>query len=200
MLLGFATTLPPPRKAPPPRAPALDGVLAREVAEALPSVRVVIASVLAVGRDHADVDDGASETLRRAIEGHARLRAGEPVRPWLIGIARHVALDARRARGRAMRRRGGGVDDASGPATELPSPKPDPFDQLATARRDARVRDAVSRLPAGSRQALTLFHLDGLGYDAVAARLGVPMGTVATWISRGRKALHDMLKDEGDAP
>ena len=204
MLLGFSATVT-PRSSPTAALgtlASLDSWLAAEVATFIPSVRVVIAAVLAVSRDHADVDDATSETMRRAVEGQGRLRQGEPVRPWVIGIARHVALDARRARGRALRR-AANVSDAEGelgPAARVPSPKPDPFEQLARARRDARVRDAVASLPDGSRQALTLFHLEDLAYEEISARLQVPMGTVATWIARGRKALQGTLAEEGVTP
>src|SRR5208283_4596126 len=57
-------------------------------------VLAVVAAVLAVGREHPDAQDAGSETMRRAVEGTARLHDGAAVRPWLIGIARHVALDA----------------------------------------------------------------------------------------------------------
>src|SRR3954470_15347847 len=63
-------------------------------------VRAVAAAILRLGPDHPDVEDCASETLRRAIEGDTRLRRGQPRRPWVIGIARHVALDMLRARKR----------------------------------------------------------------------------------------------------
>jgi RNA polymerase sigma factor (sigma-70 family) len=196
MLLGFATTIDRPAASLTPR-PVEEPGLAAEIATAMPAVRIVIAAVLTVGRDHADVEDAASETMRRAVEGRCRLRAGEPVRPWLIGIARHVALDARRTRSRAIRRAVGSSDAEPATTDQLPSIRPDPFEQLASARRDARVREAVARLPDGSRQALTLFHLEGLGYDEIAARLAVPMGTVATWISRGRRTLQGTLAEEG---
>src|SRR3954470_332711 len=78
-------------------------VLSQEMAALRPVVRAVIACVLGEGKAHPDVEDGTHETLRRALEGHARLREGEALRPWLIGIARHVALDARRRRKRDRR-------------------------------------------------------------------------------------------------
>jgi RNA polymerase sigma factor (sigma-70 family) len=164
----------------------------------IPTLRAVIAAVLAVGRDHADVADGVGETTRRAVEGASRLRAEEPVRPWLVGIARHVALDARRARGRALRR----ADRTEAGTPENPldmiaSQRPDPFEALARAESDARVREALEALPDHSRKALTLFHLDGLRYEEIGERLGVPMGTVATWIARGRKALQGELERKG---
>ena len=105
MLLGFSTISMMGRARPSVPATADAGALGDVSAFVafIPGVRAGVAAVLAVGRDHADGDDATSETLRRAIEGQARFRNGEPVRPWLMGIARHVALDARRARPAARR-------------------------------------------------------------------------------------------------
>jgi RNA polymerase sigma factor (sigma-70 family) len=169
-----------------------------EVALHLSAVRAVIAAVLAVGRDHADVDDGVNETMRRAVEGALRLRPDEPVRPWLLGIARHVALDARRARSRTLRREARSLDgDDERPLDRVASPRPDPFELFAQAERDARVREALEGLSESSRRALSLYHLEGLRYEEIGQRLGVPMGTVATWIARGRKALIGELERQG---
>ena len=54
----------------------------------------------------------------------------------------------------------------------------------------------MATLPEGPRKALELFHLDGLGYQQIAERLGVPLGTVATWVTRGRRALAEALEAE----
>ena len=196
MLLVFSASMSLPVPAPGAPPALAEG----DVAALLPAVRAVIAAVLAVGREHPDVEDATSETMRRAVEGRGRVRDGDPVRPWLLGIARHVALDARRTRGRTVRRtppepRASGDESL---LDRIPTHRPDPFEQVAQARRDARVRDALTRLPEGSRRALTLFHLEGLGYEEIGVRLGVPGGTVATWISRGRRALAGELADEGE--
>src|SRR5258708_38762759 len=74
--------------------------LSEEAAQLQPVVRAVVAAVLREGPSHPDVEDCTGEALRRAIEGSERLRDGEPVRPWVVGIARHVALDLLRARKR----------------------------------------------------------------------------------------------------
>ena len=177
---------------------ATAGHLSEAEAVALRSdVLSVVAAVLAVGREHPDAQDAASEAMRRAVEGTARLHDGAAVRPWLLGIARHVALDARRARGRTARRTAPDHGDGSAALNHVPAPRADPLEQLADARRAARVRDALATLPEGPRRALTLFHLEGLAYEEITQRLGVPMGTVATWILRGRRALQGKLEDEG---
>jgi RNA polymerase sigma-70 factor (ECF subfamily) len=178
-----------------------DDAFSREAASLRPLVRAVVASIIREPVDHPDVEDCTNETLRRALEGHGRLREGEAVRPWVVGIARHVALDALRGRKRARARDGnGGAPDDEGdvlaPLVErLPDPADDPFERVAKARRDATVRGAIEALPDGPRRALTMFHLEGLGYQEIAERLEVPLGTVATWVMRGRKAIASAVSD-----
>jgi RNA polymerase sigma factor (sigma-70 family) len=181
----------------PTAPPAILGFTVDGAAELRPDVLAVVAAVLGVGRDHADAEDAASETMRRAMEGQSKFQEGLPVRPWLLGIARHVALDARRSRGRTMRRAVHDPENGESALDRVAATRPDPFEQLAEARRAAKVRAALATLPEGPRLALTLFHLEGLGYEEIVRRLGVPMGTVATWMSRGRKALQGELSDEG---
>ena len=177
-----------------------DNGFAREAASLRPIVRAVVASIVREPVDHPDVEDCTNETLRRALEGFERLREGEAVRPWVIGIARHVALDALRGRKRARARDAGGGSDEDGevmaPLVErLPDPADDPFERVAKARRDATVRTAIEALPDGQRKALTMFHLEGLGYQEISERLEVPLGTVATWVMRGRKAIATAVTD-----
>lgn len=163
-------------------------------------VRAVVARTLNVPASHADVDDCTSETLRRALEGRARLRDGEPLRPWVLGIARHVALDAIRARRRARARHVEPPPESS-PGPELtdriPDSKPGPFDRVAEARDARAVEAALAKLPDGTRRALELFHVGGKSYGEIAAELGVPLGTVATWILRGRRAIAAEVRHDG---
>jgi RNA polymerase sigma-70 factor (ECF subfamily) len=177
-----------------------DDAFAKEAASLRPLVRAVVASIIREPLDHPDVEDCTNDTLRRALEGHDRLREGEAVRPWVVGIARHVALDALRARKRARARDAtSGADedgDALAPLVErLPDVADDPFERVAKARRDACVREAIELLPDGQRKALTMFHLEGLGYQEIADRLEIPLGTVATWVMRGRKAVASAVAD-----
>jgi len=163
-----------------------------ETAALLPQVRAVIASVLREARDHPDVEDCSHEVLRRALEGRDRLRPDEALRPWLLGIARHVAIDHLRARHRARRRAAYEANgDEPGPllVERLADPAPDLDDQFEQKRREQCLREAIDRLTDGQRSAMMMFHLEGLGYQEIADRLEVPLGTVATWISRARRTI-----------
>jgi RNA polymerase sigma-70 factor (ECF subfamily) len=161
-------------------------------------VRSVVACILRERPDHADVEDCTSEALRRALESSAEARG--PMRPWVLGIARHVALDMLRARQKERARKADISQDAPSSTTAILDRLADPSagadEQLELAERAARVRRVMQSLPDGPRRALELFHLEGLSYQAIGKRLGVPLGTVATWVTRGRKALAEALEDE----
>jgi len=79
-------------------------------------------------------------------------------------------------------------------AARAPAGGPDP-EVLALARADARdVAEALATLPEGQRSALVLFHVHEASYEQIAKALGVPIGTVMTWIHRGRKRLRDAME------
>ncbi len=169
-----------------------------EARELAPLVRAVIAAVLREGVHHPDVEDATNETLRRALESESTVHG--PIRPWVLGIARHVALDVHRAR---KRRRTREVEE---PHTEEPAsvrfvegladPGARQDDEFARKQQLEKIVSLLDTLPEGQRNALVLFHAEGLGYQEIAARLGVPLGTVATWVTRARRALAEALEDE----
>ena len=194
MLSVPMTTTAPSRPA--PRAAAVSD----DVAALRPLVCAVVAAMLRTSPGHADVDDAASETLRRALEGRSRLRPGEALRPWIVGIAKHVAMDMLRARARTAPPPPPHEGDSTPDLTErVPDSSPSPFERVARAEDAVRVRKALDRLPPSMRAALWLFHADGKSYAEIAKELDVPVGTVATWILRARRALAEH-HTEGSTP
>jgi RNA polymerase sigma-70 factor (ECF subfamily) len=190
----------PPRLSEGSTAPPIGGIAAlpAEVASLRPVIRAVIACVLGEAFDHPDVEDCTHEALARAIEGQGRLRDGEPVRPWVLGIARHVALDAlrRRRRVRRVEEAPGHDDDEGGaPLDRIEDPGPSPEERAASVERARRLEGALQRLAGPQREALLAFHVEGLNYQQIARRLDIPLGTVATWIARGRRSLAEALGD-----
>jgi RNA polymerase sigma factor (sigma-70 family) len=172
-----------------------------QAGELQPLVRAVVACVLRERPDHADVEDCTSEALRRAFESQSQARG--PMRPWVLGIARHVALDTLRAR-QKQRARNADVPEQAPSSTaavidRLVDPGAGADEQIELAERAARVRRVMQRLPDGPRKALELFHLEGVSYQEISKRMGVPLGTVATWVTRGRKAMAEALEDDVDA-
>lgn len=138
------------------------------------------------GRDVAE--DLAQEVWVRALRSIIRLRDGTKLRAWLFGIAHNVAMDRFRARyaEEAMR---AAVQDA---------PEPEPVTDAEA--RSLLLNEELGRLPLIEREALTLFHLEGLSLAELADVQAVPIGTVKSRLFRARQMLRsNMIRgDERD--
>ena len=135
---------------------APSSMLREQAAELRPLVRAVVACVLREPPDHADVEDCTSEALRRALETQTEVRG--PVRPWVLGIARHVALDTLRARQKQRARNVEVPPDASDSTRNVMDRLIDPGtpadEQMELAERALKVRRTLLQLPEGPRNAL----------------------------------------------
>jgi RNA polymerase sigma factor (sigma-70 family) len=161
------------------------------LAECRPQVESLVARILRRAKDDPDVQDCTNDALRRVIEQKERLREGAAFEPWVLGVARHVALDSLRAEYRRRARTASPRADHGGddPLSLLPSHDPSPETLVVERQRMQTLDDAMQSLPIHQKDALLLLHVQGLGYREIATRLGVPIGTVGTWVLRGREAL-----------
>jgi len=113
--------------------------------------------------------------------GRFEAKRGSP-EAWLLSLVRYRALDIARRRGREMAQ-----DDL-----DLPEPvdaEPDPLERLAGNRDAAALHACLGQLEADRRRLLLLAFVDGLSHSEVAERLGMPLGTVKSWIRRSLQSL-----------
>ena len=136
--------------------------------------------------DADEAKDIAQDAFLRAYRGLPAFRTDRPFARWLFVIARNASLDSIRRRKRAD-----SIDTAQ---SEDVSPSPEEF----ALRNDEaeRVREAVASLKPTYRAALELYYVRGLRYREIAIELGIPLGTVKTYISRAKRKLREEL--EGD--
>jgi RNA polymerase sigma-70 factor (ECF subfamily) len=123
----------------------------------------------------------------RAFVHFERFDPERPVLPWLIAIARRLCLDLLRRR-KVMAR----VDTL--PVTDPPPPGPE--GEASLREQLSRLGRALDDLDEGPRMAIVLFHNEEMSYRDIAAALEVPMGTVMTWLHRGRAQLKRTLGSE----
>lgn len=141
-----------------------------------------------------DAADVVQETFLRAYVNLPRLRPLS-VRAWLFRVAINAAHDVHR---RARRHPQQGLDDAATKVLTLPDPNVGPEGAAELAERWAAVRAALAELPTELRAAVVLRDVSGLGYEEIAAALGVPLGTVKSRICRGRARLASGLRHHRD--
>jgi RNA polymerase sigma-70 factor (ECF subfamily) len=141
----------------------------------------------------ADAADAAQEAFVRAYYALNRYDPALPFVAWVLSIARNACLDVLR------RRRDRKTDLVEVP--EAASAEPDVLSRAVDRETALRVNGALGRLDLRYREVLTLYHYNDQSYAEIARILGVPIGTVMTWIHRGRRALRDALeeKQQGDA-
>ena len=134
-------------------------------------------------------DDLAQEAVTKALRNSGQLRDSATVKSWLYRILTNCWHDHFR-RGRDTL----DVDDVV-----LVDPDTPEF-QHNRQQIVSQVRQAISRLPMGQRQALTLVDLEGCSYIEVAQILDIPIGTVMSRLSRARTTLKTLLLEADLAP
>lgn len=130
-------------------------------------------------------DDLVQETLVKAIKNAAQLRDPALFNGWAFSILANCWRDHFRQY-REM-------DDIEDIEDFQCVHETTPEDEHAQSQIVLRVRNAVSQLPLGQRQVLTLVDLEELSYIEVAAILEIPMGTVMSRLCRARVALKELL-------
>jgi RNA polymerase sigma-70 factor, ECF subfamily len=163
--------------------------------EALAFLNRLYAAALRLTRNSADAEDLVQETYLRAFKSAHQFQAGTNLRGWLFTILHNTHLNQRRDRARnpveadseAVELAPNAVD---GPAT--------PEEELLRATLDADVKAALDSLPEGFREAVWLRDVEQFSYEEVARIVQVPVGTVMSRISRGRRLLHDYLVDRSE--
>ena len=121
------------------------------------------------------------DVMLAAWEAAPGFRGESKVRTWLLTIAHHRALNARRRRRLPLADEAQATDGAG--------------DWEGAAER-ADLRSALARLPAGQRTALELVFGHGLTMAEVAEVLGVAPGTVKSRLHRAKRALRAILENE----
>jgi RNA polymerase sigma-70 factor (ECF subfamily) len=132
-----------------------------------------------------DAEDLAQDTFVRAFVHFDRFDPERPVLPWLVAIARRLCLDL-------LRRRKVSTRVETMPVSDQLTPSPE--DEASFREQLSRLDRALADLGEGPREAIILFHIEEMSYRDIAAALEVPMGTVMTWLHRGRAQLKRALE------
>ena len=144
-------------------------------------------------RDSDEREDAVQEAFLRAFSKLHLLRDGALFRPWLLQIARRVAIDSRRKRLRtpiAM------VDDEDMP--EVVSLDPAPALVAEVRHLADEVRIGMTKLSPRDATVLTMVTELGFGIADVAAALDITHTNAKVVLHRARKRLRESLAAELD--
>ena len=143
-----------------------------------------------------DALDVAQDALLRFFATLDRFQAERPVRPYLLRIVRNRAMDLWRRR---RIRRAESLDAGELPL-QIADDRPGPEERSRRAELRRRVWRAVSELAPAKREILVLRDYHDLAYAEIAKVLGIPIGTVMSRLHAARKALRELLIEDGFGP
>jgi RNA polymerase sigma factor (sigma-70 family) len=141
-----------------------------------------------LGDEHA-AEDAFQLTFLIFVKKAGTLRDRSLLSNWLHGVALRVA---RKARGQDARRQS--VERRAAESAADPRRDSDEIELRLV------IDEEIRRLPERYRLPLVLCHVEGLRHDEVAHRLGCPIGTVESRLSRARQQLRARLTRRGLSP
>jgi RNA polymerase sigma factor (sigma-70 family) len=120
---------------------------------------------------------------KRASSFDATLGSG---RTWLYTILRNRSLNILRDESRT---------DLSGEDHQLEqaSDEDDPETVVMKLGEASRLRACLEKLEPDRRQAILLAYVRGLSHGELAGKLGIPLGTIKSWIRRSMVTLKECL-------
>jgi RNA polymerase sigma-70 factor (ECF subfamily) len=160
-------------------------------AEALALLDALYGTALRLTRDADRAQDLVQDTYLKAFRARARFTEGTNLKAWLFTILHNTWRNRQRDRARtridfdseAVEAAAETVSDVRASAVESPEAL------LLRAGLDVELRAALDRLPPAFREAVWLRDVEELSYQEVAQVLAIPVGTVMSRISRGRRQL-----------
>lgn len=145
---------------------------------------------LRILNDRAEAEDVLQEiylTIWRRAGAFEPERGLSPI-TWLVAIARNKSIDRLRAtaRPRALRP----IEEADAVADDGPAPS----DGVERADEAAALNRCMGELDPSHADVVRTAFFEGVTYEALAARIGAPVGTVKSWIRRSLQRLRTCLE------
>lgn len=153
-------------------------------ADALPHLDDLYRTAMRLTGDPTRAEDAVQETFLQAWKSFERFEPGTNCRAWLFKILFHCVNHQRRKWFRFPLM----GENEEYLEANLASPEP-----VAAALTDQDILAALDRIPLEFKAVVLLVDVEEFAYRDAAEILGVPIGTVMSRLSRGRKLLREQL-------
>jgi RNA polymerase sigma-70 factor (ECF subfamily) len=176
-----------------------DALLARIARGDVPAVAelydryaaLVFPTALRILRSRVEAEDVLHDAFVNVTDRAAQFDAERgSVVAWLMVLVRNLSIDRlRRTRRRAGLERLRVEREPSAPAGN-------PETESSDAEARVRIRRALNALPEAQRMTLESAFFEGLSYPEIAARHGLPVGTIKSRVHRGLATLREALRED----
>jgi RNA polymerase sigma-70 factor (ECF subfamily) len=153
-------------------------------AEAMPHLSDIFRTATRLLGDRAKAEDVAQEVYLQAWKSFHRFEAGTNCRAWLFKILFHCVQHQRRKWFRFPLLKE--TEEFIEATLTYTSPIPEHI-------TDEEILAALDRIPAEYRAVVLLVDVEEFAYKEAAEIAGIPIGTVMSRLSRGRRLLREQL-------
>ncbi len=161
--------------------------------------RPVFSLIYRMLRDREQSEDLAQETFVRVFNHIDRYDPKYKFSSWIFKIATNLTIDHIRKKEVATVSIDGSryavtADEIEASTITVASGDENPEELLEAKELGEEIEGAISKLRPEYKAAILLRHVEGREYQEIAEILSLPLGTVKTYIHRGRNELRDQLQ------
>jgi len=143
-------------------------------------------------------EDLAQETFIKVLNAIDSYRPEHKFSSWIFKIANNAAIDHLRRRELETLSLDGAPDAITAErqgatALQVRDRAESPLDEMEARELGSQIERAIARLRPEYRSCIVLRHVEGRAYEEIAEILGLPLGTVKTYIHRARAELRAAL-------
>jgi RNA polymerase sigma-70 factor (ECF subfamily) len=160
--------------------------------------RPIFSLVYRMVRDRELAEDLAQETFIKVFNNLQHFNPKYKFSSWIFKIASNLTIDALRKKELDTisvdgSRNAVTTDEVEATRITVESRDENPEELLEAKELGAEIEEAIGRLRAEYRTAILLRHVEGRPYEEIAEIMGIPLGTVKTYIHRARGELRESL-------
>ena len=160
--------------------------------------RPVFSLVYRMVRDRELAEDLAQETFIKVFNHLGSYNPSYKFSSWIFKIASNLAIDSLRRKELATvsidgSRHAQTVDEVESTRITVESHDENPEEALEAKQLGQEIEVAISALRPEYRTAILLRHVEGRPYEEISEIMGIPLGTVKTYIHRARGELRESL-------
>ena len=157
--------------------------------DALNHLDSLYGTALRLTRNEADAQDLVQDTYVKAFRSAKQFKPGTNLKAWLFTILHNTFRNRRRDSGRDPVQVDSDRVELAAPA----DPAATPEEQMLRDVMGPELQEALDALPEAFRDAVWLRDVEEFAYAEISEMLGIPVGTVMSRISRGRRMLYEWL-------
>lgn len=162
--------------------------------------RPVFSILFRMVRDRELAEDLAQETFIKVLNNIHRYSDDFKFSSWIFKIANNIAIDHLRKRQLDTVSIDGGrdaetPDSQKASALTIVSPGESPLEELESRELGSAIERAIGKLRPEYRSCVLLRHVEAYSYEEISDIVGLPLGTVKTYIHRARQELREALEE-----